>query len=204
MSYTSLAAAVKDLERYGHLIRIREEVDANLQMAAIHRRVYQAGGPAIYFERIRNCLFPAVSNLFGTLERSRFLLRHGLRQAEALVQLKADLSCAIKDPRLLYFAARAGINALPIRSSSWLAPVFSGECNVSELPLIKAWPKDGGAFITLPQVYTENPSRRPGVLQSNIGMYRIQMQGNRYKKNKQVGLALSNSPRYRCASCASS
>ena len=186
-AYRSLADAIKDLERHGHLVRVREEVDPNLQMAAIHRRVYQVGGPAIYFERVRNCLFPAVSNLFGTLERSRFLLRRSLRQAEALIALKANPQEVLKKPSRLYHAARAAMHALPLPTSRRLAPVYNGQCSISHLPLIKSWPKDGGPFITLPQVYTENPDK-PGILSSNIGMYRVQMQGNNYRKNKQVGL----------------
>lgn len=76
MGYPSLAAAVNDLERHGHLVRVKEEVDPYLEMAAIHLRVYENQGPAILFENVKGSKFPAVSNLFGTLDRSRFLFRH--------------------------------------------------------------------------------------------------------------------------------
>src|SRR5690606_38049407 len=67
MGYPSLAACVADLEKHGHLVRIKEEVDPHLEMAAIHMRVYDAQGPALLFENIKGSEYPAVSNLFGTL-----------------------------------------------------------------------------------------------------------------------------------------
>jgi 4-hydroxy-3-polyprenylbenzoate decarboxylase len=65
MGYKSLAECVADLEKNGHLIRIKEEVDPYLEMAAIHLRVYEQEGPALFFENIKGSKFPAVSNLFG-------------------------------------------------------------------------------------------------------------------------------------------
>ena len=53
MSYPSLEACLFDLEKAGHLIRIKEEVDPNLEMAAIHLRVYEMGGPAILYENVK-------------------------------------------------------------------------------------------------------------------------------------------------------
>ncbi len=52
---------------------------------------------------------------------------------------------------------------------------------------MKCWPEDGGAYITLPQVYTEDPDR-PGLAHSNLGMYRVQISGGQYEPNTQVGL----------------
>ncbi len=50
MGYSSLAACVADLEQNGHLVRIKEEVDPYLEMAAIHMRVYDAQGPALFLK----------------------------------------------------------------------------------------------------------------------------------------------------------
>ncbi|MBL8852138.1 MAG: UbiD family decarboxylase, partial [Planctomycetaceae bacterium] len=74
--YRNLRENIADLERTGQLVRIPTEVDAHLEAAEIHRRVYDAGGPAIFYERVKGCRFPMVSNLFGTIERARFLFRH--------------------------------------------------------------------------------------------------------------------------------
>lgn len=98
MGYSSLAACVNDLEKHGHLIRIKEEVDPYLEMASIHLRVYEEQGPAILFENVKDSKFPAVSNLFGTLERSKFMFRDSLANVEQLVGLRSDPIKAIKNP----------------------------------------------------------------------------------------------------------
>ncbi len=185
MPYRSLKDAVKDLERNGHLVRVIEEVDPYLQMAAIHRRVNQKNGPAIYFEKIKNCFFPAVSNLYGTLERAEFLFRYNIRRVEALIELKAHPEYLLQKPWKYIKAIPAAYHALPL--PSLYKPILSGQTSISQLPLIQAWPKDGGPFITLPQVYSEDPSH-PSLFSSNLGMYRVQMQGNHYKKDSQIGL----------------
>ena len=69
MGYRNLRECVTDLERAGHLVRIETEIDAHLEAAEIQRRVYEAGGPALYFANVKGCRFPMVSNLFGTRER---------------------------------------------------------------------------------------------------------------------------------------
>src|SRR6185295_10392416 len=65
--------------------------------------------------------------------------------------------------------------------------ILQNEIKITDIPLIQHWPNDGGAFITLPQVYTEDVTK-PGVHQSNLGMYRIQLTGNDYVLNKEAGL----------------
>jgi 4-hydroxy-3-polyprenylbenzoate decarboxylase len=64
-------------------------------------------------------------------------------------------------------------SALPLKDPSD-KPVLANQIRITELPLIKHWPLDGGAFVTLPQVYTEDVEQ-PGIKHSNLGMYRIQL-----------------------------
>src|SRR5262249_53259258 len=66
-------------------------------------------------------------------------------------------------------------------------PILKHQTTVSHLPHLKCWPLDGGAFITLPQVYTEDADR-PGWRHSNLGMYRVQLSGNQYQPDREVGL----------------
>jgi 4-hydroxy-3-polyprenylbenzoate decarboxylase len=187
MGYPSLAACVRDLERHGHLLRVRDEVDPHLEMAAIHMRVYQAGGPALLFENVRGCRFPAVSNLFGTLERSRFLFRDTLARVQALVELKYDPVRVAKRPFHYLPVAPTALAALPRRRPRRGAPILHGTTSIGALPQIVNWPDDGGAFITLPQVYTEDVER-PGIMGANLGMYRIQLSGNEYEQDREIGL----------------
>jgi len=186
MGYPSLQACVRDLEANGQLVRIGHEVDPYLEMAAIHRRVYAHGGPALLFENVHGSPFPAVSNVFGTLERSRFLFRDTLERVRALVSLKYDPAALLKDPARHLPAAVAAYTALPRRKKLG-APILFGRTTLSELPQIVSWPKDGGPFVLLPQVYTEDPLQ-PGIMNANLGMYRVQLGGNEYVRDREVGL----------------
>jgi len=185
MGYRTLRQAVDDLERSGQLIRIDQQIDPNLLAGAIQRRVYHHRGPAILFTNLTGSRFPAVANLFGTLERTRYLFRDTLRHVETLVKLKLDPKTLFKLPSSLLTAPPAAFHLLPKKVSS--GPILAGQTTLSDLPQIKSWPDDGGAFITLPQVYSES-SINPGLRSSNLGMYRVQISGNDYQQDKEVGL----------------
>jgi 4-hydroxy-3-polyprenylbenzoate decarboxylase len=185
MSYRSTWDCINDLEKHGHLIRIKEEVDPELEMAAIHLRVFEAGGPALLFEKVKGCGFPAVSNLFGTVERSRFMFRDTLDHVKTLVRLKGDPVQAMRSPFKYGGVLFSALSAFPKKVSS--GPATMHETTVGKLPQIKCWPNDGGAFVTLPLVYTEDPAK-PGAMNSNLGMYRIQLSGNNYVPDKEIGL----------------
>ena len=90
MGYRTLRDCVNDLERHKQLVRIDAEVDANLEIAEIQRRVYAAGGPALLFTRVKGCRFPVACNLFGTLERAKFIFRDTLEHVRRMIELKID------------------------------------------------------------------------------------------------------------------
>jgi 4-hydroxy-3-polyprenylbenzoate decarboxylase len=186
MAYSSLESCLIDLEQNGQLVRIKEEVDPFLEMASIHLRVYEMGGPALLFENVKGSKFRAASNIFGTLERSRFIFRDTLASVQKLIELKGDPIKAIKHPIQNMGAGLAALKALPLKNP-WNKPVLFEEINISDLPLIHHWPMDGGAFVTLPQVYTEDMDQ-PGIMKANLGMYRIQLNGNEYETDREIGL----------------
>jgi len=185
MAYRSLHACILDLERHGHLRRVTAEVDPRLELAEIQRRVYAAGGPALLFPNVKGTRFPVVCNLFGTLERGRFIFRDTLARTSKVIALKADPAAAIRKPWNYLWAPRVGLRALPMAVHG--GPVLAHRTSISALPAIQSWPDDGGPFITLPQVLTEDPSR-PGILHTNVGMYRVQLSGNAYTSDEEVGL----------------
>lgn len=185
MGYKSLAECVKDLEENGHLIRIKEEVDPYLEMAAIHLRTYENQGPALLFENVKGSKFKAVSNLFGTLERSKFMFRDSLAKIKQLVELRSDPIKALKNPFSYAGSALTALSALPLKQSLF-KQTFS-KTTISSLPQIVNWPMDGGPFITMPQVFTEDIDK-PGVMNGNLGMYRIQLGGNAYIQDQEIGL----------------
>src|SRR3954467_3992568 len=98
MSYKSMQDCINDLESHGQLIRIKEEVDPYLEMAAIHLRIHEAQGKAILFEKVKGSKYRAVSNLFGTTERSNFIFRETLDDVKKLIALKSDPLNALKHP----------------------------------------------------------------------------------------------------------
>jgi 4-hydroxy-3-polyprenylbenzoate decarboxylase len=185
MTYRSMQQCVSDLARTGRLVVFDDEIDARLEAAEIQRRVYLSRGPAILFTKVKGCQFPMVSNLFGTLERAEYLFRHTLESVRRAIELKIDPNQFFRRPTRYW---KAPLTAL------WMQPkavrrgaVLDREIKLTDLPQVVSWPDDGGPFITLPQVYTEHPDQ-PGSSQSNLGMYRVQLSGNEYEKNREVGL----------------
>ncbi len=185
MGYRNLQECVLDLEQHGRLVRIDLPLDPRLEIGAIQRRVYQANGPALLFTNPLNCKFPLLGNLFGTLERTRFIFRDTVDDIRRLVELKVDPGSILKKPFDAMKAPFTAYNLLPSVTDS--APVLECRTKLSSLPQVVSWPMDGGAFITLPQVYSESLAN-PGFSRSNLGMYRVQISGNRYDADHQVGL----------------
>ena len=185
MKFQSLGHCLSFLENEKELIKIREPVDPYLEMAEITRRVFEAKGPALLFLNIRNCRFPAVSNLFGTYERTLKIFEPELQSVKALVDLKSDPGLCFRRPKKILSVLSSLVHALPLKS---LHPkVMENTCGVQDLPLIQCRPRDGGAFILLPQVFTRDPDH-DSILRSNLGMYRIQISGNDYEPGKEIGL----------------
>ncbi|NTV49772.1 MAG: UbiD family decarboxylase [Geobacteraceae bacterium] len=185
MGYKNLQECVADLQQRDQLLRIDVPLDPYLEIGALQRRVYQAGGPALLFTNAVGCRFPLLGNLFGTLERTRFIFRDTLDDIRRLVELKINPFSLIKNPLDIIKAPVAAYHLLPTVRSE--APVLECSTTLSDLPQIVSWPMDGGAFLTLPQVYSESPAA-PGFAKSNLGMYRIQISGNSYQPDKQAGL----------------
>ena len=176
---------MRDLERHGHLRRVEVPVDPHLEIAEIQRRVYQAGGPALLFSNVTGCRFPMVSNLFGTLERARFMFRDTLAAVRKLVELRTDPGALARRPWRYLGVPLTALRMRPCMRRR--GPVLANTCQVSELPQLVSWPDDGGPYITLPLVYSEDPDR-PGWVRSNLGMYRVQLGGNAYAPDEQIGL----------------
>jgi 4-hydroxy-3-polyprenylbenzoate decarboxylase len=185
LSYTSLTEAIRDLEG-DQLLRIEAEIDPYLEIGEIHRRVFAAGGPALLFEKVKGSPFKALSNLYGTKERTAWLFRHQLENVQKLIHLKADPSSFFRHPGQFLSTPFTALHGLPKRAR-WHKPILHQTTTLDQLPQIVSWPKDGGAFITLPQVMSLPPGDKR-IMNSNIGMYRIQISGNDYVPNLEAGM----------------
>ena len=184
MAYRTLQQCISDLNKKGELKIISKQVNPDLEMASIHLDEFAKGGKAILFENIMGSKFRAASNLFGTLERSKFMFRDSLKIVKKLIDLKTNPASALKNPADALFTVLNGIYALPIKVRF---PRKFKEIQIEDLPQVKCWKEDGGSFITLPQVYSEDVDN-PGIMNSNLGMYRVQLSGNDYVPNKEVGM----------------
>lgn len=185
MGYKSLESTILDLEKNGQLIRIHEEVDPFLEMSSIQLRAYKLGAPAILFEKVKGSEFRSLSNLFGDVNRSKFLFRDTLAMVQNIALLKKDPLLALKNPLKYLSTPKHLYNALPKKISKSKAAML--ETTLDKVPQITCWKDDGGPFVTLPIVYTEDIDQ-PGWMKSNMGMYRIQLAGNEYIQNQEIGL----------------
>ncbi len=161
------------LRRENDLITVEAEVDPYLELAEVHRRVIEQGGPALLFTRVKGSRYPVVTNLFGTARRIGFafgpkpeqLVREAVHVAEALLPPKpADLW---RHRALALEALKLGtkrVNRAPVTE------VVDRPARLDELPILTTWQEDGGPFVTLPLVYTEHPQTG----KHNLGMYRVQ------------------------------
>ena len=187
MTLDTLADFVGALDRAGELVRIREPVSLDLELTEIADRTMKqpGGGKAILVEQPllmsgERSEFPVGINLFGSMRRMSMALgvndldEIGVRITE-LLQTKPPEGVIAKLamlPRLLEVAK------FPPRRKSGTAPSQEivwrdADVDLDRLPLMKCWPEDGGAYITVPMVITRDPKR--GI--RNVGMYRIMQTG---------------------------
>ncbi len=184
MNYRSTREAVEDLRKNGRLIVVDEPLSPHLEIAEVQRRVYLRNGPAVLFTHPKDSAFPMVSNLFGSLDQARFLFRHTIDRVRRAIELKIDPTEALKQPWRYWSAPWIGLTMLPKKVRT--GPVMKHSIRLSQLPQLVSWPDDGGAFITLPQVLSQSHSN--SLMECNLGMYRIQISGNDYASDQEVGL----------------
>ncbi|MEN6391411.1 MAG: UbiD family decarboxylase [Syntrophomonas sp.] len=174
--HKNLRTFIEQLWREKEIVEVSAEVDPYLELAEIHRRVVEEGGPALLFTRVKGSSFPVATNLFGTVRRMELAM--GPRP-EAIIKRAIQAMDRLMPPGFktlwqergwLLDVARSGLR----RVSPQNAPVL-GSCmenvNLHKLPVLTSWQEDGGAFFTLPLVYTE----KPGSHEHNLGMYRLQI-----------------------------
>ncbi|HET6648110.1 MAG TPA: UbiD family decarboxylase [Pyrinomonadaceae bacterium] len=172
--HRSLRTFLELLRKENDLIEIEAEVDPFLEAAEIHRRVIDQGGPALLFKRVKGSSYPVVTNLFGTARRIE--LAFGPKP-ETLVREFAQLAESLLPPRgsELWRHRKLALDALKLGTrnvrSAPVTGVLDRPARLNELPVLTTWQEDGGPFITLPLVYTENPHTK----KHNLGIYRLQV-----------------------------
>ncbi|HUP81166.1 MAG TPA: UbiD family decarboxylase, partial [Pirellula sp.] len=190
MSHRSTRQVVEDLRLNDRLIEVTDPLSTKLEIAEVQRRVYALGGPAILFTNPIGSPFPMVSNLFGSLDQARFIFRKTIDRVRRAIELKIDPSQLLRRPWRYASAPWTAWSMLPKRVRN--GPVQRNETTIDGLPQLVSWPDDGGPFITLPQVLSQGQGLRQGsatsLMQCNLGMYRVQLAGNDYLVNREIGL----------------
>ncbi|MDT7690337.1 MAG: 4-hydroxybenzoate decarboxylase subunit [Acidobacteriota bacterium] len=171
--HRNLRSFLELLRREGDLLEVGAEVDPNLELAEVHRRVIERGGPALLFTNVKASRYPVVTNLFGTERRieqafgpkPESLVRRAVHVAESLLPPK---------PAALWQQRSLALEALKLGTRrvrrAPVAEVMDRPARLEELPVLTTWQEDGGPFFTLPLVYTEHPVTH----KHNLGMYRMQ------------------------------
>ena len=172
--HPSLRSFLDTLTRENQIVTIKSEVDPYLEIAEIHRRVIAEGGPALLFKHVKGSRFPVVTNLFGT-ER-RIELAFGPKPERFVRELTAIFESILPPkPAELWKHRSATWDVLRLgttrTSRSPVTQVQDRPPRLDQLPVLTTWQEDGGPFITLPLVYTENPTTR----KHNLGIYRMQV-----------------------------
>lgn len=174
--HKNLRSFIEQLRREKDIVEIPVEVDPYLELAEIHRRVVDEGGPALLFTRVKGSSFPVVTNLFGTMRRVAMAMGP---KPQRMVQNAIAAMDRLLPPRIktlweerswLWDAAKCGLRHVP----PGRAPILEAAMrpvNLHNIPAITSWQEDGGPFFTLPLVYTEDPRSH----QHNLGMYRMQV-----------------------------
>ncbi len=174
MYFKDLRAYISALEDRTEIKTISKEVSPVLEVAEIADRMIKTGGPALRFNNVKDSQFSLVMNMFGTESRMAFSL--GVNSLNDL-QNKMRALLDQKPPETLW----EKLKTLPrLKQLSDMLPktIKDGPChevvlkdnpNLNMLPIVKTWPMDGGKFITLPLVFTNDPVTGD----RNVGMYRM-------------------------------
>src|SRR5258706_7604142 len=162
------------LRREKDLVSIDTEVDPYLELAEIHRRVIERNGPALLFTRVKGGNYPVVTNLFGTPKRID--LAFGPKPEQFVKELVSVAEALLPPQRSELWKHRSLVRdflklGTETVSRGPVTEVFDRTGRLDHLPVLTTWHEDGGPFITLPLVYTENPVTK----KHNLGIYRMQV-----------------------------
>ena len=171
--HTNLRSFLDALRRENDLVEITAEVDPYLELAEVHRRVIDRQGAALLFTNVKNSRFPVVTNLFGTAKRIDIAFS---KKPQEFVRKAVEMVEVLLPPQIgkLWNYRDLALTGLKLGTKKTTrAPVLevrNQPANLNDIPILTTWQEDGGAFVTLPLVYTESPTSG----KHNLGMYRIQ------------------------------
>ena len=171
----SIQHFIDELEKAGELKRVKTEVDTNLEIAEILRRVSYTNGPAVLFENVRNYEIPVLGNALGSIKRLEIGLE--TKDFSEIGQRIADMtkmeipSGVFNKIRKLPELSKMSESFPKLEKNGPVTDIINNSPTFDKIPILKSWPKDAGKFITFGLVATKHPET--GV--RNLGVYRIQI-----------------------------
>lgn len=181
MAFNDLRDFIKFLEKNNQLVRIKAEVDPELEMTEIQKRVLEEGGPALLFENVKGSNIKVLGNLFGTVERVEMAL--GKKSGE--LKEVGELLAYLKQPEPPK-GFRDALGKLPVLKQMLNMPpktLSKGKCqevvlegadiDLGKFPIQSCWPGEPAPLITWPLVVTKDPDTD----MHNVGIYRMQVLG---------------------------
>ena len=182
MAYRNQQHFIETLEKEGELVRIKSYVNPHLEIAEVTDRISktQGGGKALLFENT-GYDFPVLMNAYGS--EKRMCLALGVTHLDAVAEEIEGLFKMLSAPKESMLDKLKLLPKLG-QFASWMPKVRSGRgaCqeiiitdkpDITKIPVITCWPKDGGPFVTLPIIHTKDPNTNS----RNVGMYRMQVFG---------------------------
>ncbi|HEX4232576.1 MAG TPA: menaquinone biosynthesis decarboxylase [Bryobacteraceae bacterium] len=191
MAFNDLRDFVHALEKAGELKRIPFQVDPYLEVTEFADRSVKRGGPAFLFEKPKGSNVPLLINAFASVRRMELAL--GVDKIDDIAGRIAGY-IQMERPEGLLDKLKL-LPKLGELNAAFPKTVSDGPCkevirrsgfSLDEFPILHCWPGDGGRFITLPMVFTNNPKTG----KRNCGMYRMQVYdgqttGMHWQKHKQ-------------------
>ena len=171
----SIQHFIDELEKAGELKRVKTEVDTNLEIAEILRRVSYTDGPAVLFENVRDYEIPVLGNALGSIKRLEIGLE--TKDFSEIGQRIVDMtkmeipSGVFNKIRKLPELSKMSESFPKLEKSGPVTDIINNSPTFDKIPILKSWPKDAGKFITFGLVATKHPET--GV--RNLGVYRIQI-----------------------------
>ena len=175
MPIEDLGEFIEKLENAGELRRVKTQVDADLEIAEILRRVMYANGPAVIFENVKNHTMPVLGNAFGSMKRLELGLETNdfTQIGQRIVDMtKMDIPSSLLDKiRKLPELSKMTDIAPKLQKSGPVTEIFDDAPSFEKIPILKTWHKDAGKFITFGLVATRHPETDI----RNLGVYRMQI-----------------------------
>lgn len=176
MAYTDLREFIRALESKGELRRVSIEVDPFLEITEFADRSVKNNGPALLFEKPKGSNIPVLINAFASEKRMRIALEVDdvdqiAKRISDYLQMRMPEGFLAKMKMLPMLAEVGAFFPKTVNDGPCKEVIRKDNFSLKEFPVLHCWPDDGGPFITLPMVFSNNPDTG----KRNCGMYRMQI-----------------------------